>query len=142
MNEISSHSLQTLTLRASGVKSKPNAKSADKAGNNLPPAANVEKDIVVKTPAKQSKAVSTKAMQENVKAAIAEMSKYTQSIQRDIQFDIDDTSGRTVVSVLDRETQEVIRQIPDETFLKLARKLKEDLAAGDQTAFHFMSAKA
>jgi len=37
-----------------------------------------------------------------------------QSIGRDLRFEVDMESGRSVIQVLDRETGEVIRQIPPE----------------------------
>jgi len=61
-----------------------------------------------------------KEMQEHLEAVVAQMNEYIQSTQRDLHFSYDKASGETVVKVLDRTTQEVIRQIPDETFLKLA----------------------
>lgn len=63
------------------------------------------------------------AIQANVRAAVAQMNEYIQSTQRDLQFNYDPDSGQTVVKVLDRSTQEVIRQIPDEIFLRLAETL-------------------
>jgi len=48
------------------------------------------------------------------------MNAYIQSSQRDLHFSYDAASGETVVKVLDRQTQEVIRQIPDAIFLKIA----------------------
>lgn len=38
----------------------------------------------------------------------------SQSIGRDLRFEVDMESGRSVIQVLDRETGEVIRQIPPE----------------------------
>ena len=38
----------------------------------------------------------------------------TQSIGRDLRFEVDMESGRSIIQVLDRETGEVIRQIPPE----------------------------
>ena len=38
----------------------------------------------------------------------------TQSIGRDLRFEVDMESGRSVIQVLDRDTGEVIRQIPPE----------------------------
>ncbi len=67
-----------------------------------------------------------KEMQEHVEAAVAQMNEYIQSTQRDLHFSYDKASGDTVVKVLDRSTQEVIRQIPDETFLKLAHSKDVD----------------
>lgn len=67
-----------------------------------------------------------KQMQEHVEAAVAQMNEYIQSTQRDLHFSYDKAAGETVVKVLDRSTQEVIRQIPDETFLKLAHSKDAD----------------
>ncbi len=59
-------------------------------------------------------------------AAISSMSSYVQSVQRDLQFSVDDGTDKMVVKVTDSETGDLIRQIPGELFLELARKLKED----------------
>jgi len=67
-----------------------------------------------------------KEMKDHVEAAVAQMNEYIQSTQRDLHFSYDKASGETVVKVLDRSTQEVIRQIPDETFLKLAHSQDAD----------------
>lgn len=69
---------------------------------------------------------SVEKIQANVQAAVAQMNEYIQSTQRDLQFSYDPDSGHTVVKVLDRTSQEVIRQIPDEIFLKLAKTLGPD----------------
>jgi flagellar protein FlaG len=61
-----------------------------------------------------------------LKEAVTKLNEYVQSVQRDLQFNMDSTSGKTVIKVLDRNTQEVIRQIPDEVVLKLARNLQYD----------------
>lgn len=54
------------------------------------------------------------------------MNEFIQSTQRDLQFSYDSDSGDTIVKVLDSSTKELIRQIPDEIFLKLARELNAD----------------
>ncbi len=71
-------------------------------------------------------AVANAEMGQRVQAAVAQMNEYIQSTQRDLQFSYDPDAGQTVVKVLDRSSQEVIRQIPDETFLKLAQTLAPD----------------
>ena len=38
----------------------------------------------------------------------------SQSIGRDLRFEVDIHSGKSVIQVLDRETGEIIRQIPPE----------------------------
>lgn len=70
--------------------------------------------------------VANAEMGKRVQAAVAQMNEYIQSTQRDLHFSYDPDAGQTVVKVLDRSSQEVIRQIPDETFLKLAQTLAPD----------------
>lgn len=60
---------------------------------------------------------------QDVTQAVAHMNKFIQSTQRDLHFSYDAELGDTIVKVVDSTTQEVIRQIPDEVFLKLAREL-------------------
>ena len=42
-----------------------------------------------------------------------------------INFSIDETSGNTVIKILDRETEKVVREIPPEQLLELASRLAE-----------------
>lgn len=53
------------------------------------------------------------------------LSQRVQSMQRDLQFSVDERSGRTVITVVDRQTDTVIRQIPAEEVLALAEHLDE-----------------
>lgn len=66
---------------------------------------------------------------ETLARAVLDLNKYVQSLNRDLQFSIDEKTGRTVIKVLDSETKEVIRQIPPEEVLSLARNLKESGAS-------------
>jgi flagellar protein FlaG len=83
-------------------------------------------DVQAAEQAAKAQHVNVKEMQDHVEAAVAQMNQYIQSTQRDLHFSYDKASGETVVKVLDRSTQEVIRQIPDETFLKLAHSKDAD----------------
>lgn len=62
----------------------------------------------------------------SVEEAVANLNEYVQTIQRDLQFRLDDTSGKTVITVYDRQTEEVVRQIPDDVALRLARNLQQE----------------
>lgn len=57
--------------------------------------------------------------------AIQNVSGYVQNITRELNFSIDEDLGRTVVTVIDENTGDVIRQIPSEDMLQLARNLAE-----------------
>ncbi|MGQ7818037.1 flagellar protein FlaG [Metapseudomonas furukawaii] len=62
---------------------------------------------------------------EPIAAAASSIQEFVQSIRRNLNFDVDDSSGRVVVQVTDSESGEVIRQIPSEDALKLAESLSE-----------------
>ena len=57
--------------------------------------------------------------------AVQDINEYIQAVHRELQFSVDEDSGRTVIKVMDLETKEVIRQIPNEEALKFARMLEE-----------------
>lgn len=59
--------------------------------------------------------------------AVKDLSESAQNLQRSLQFSIDESSGRTVIKVIDKLTQEVIRQIPEEHVLALAARLDKSL---------------
>ncbi|MDX5385836.1 MAG: flagellar protein FlaG [Marinobacter sp.] len=62
---------------------------------------------------------------EQVSQAVSDLNDYVQSVGRDLQFQVDEDSGRSIIRVLDSQTQEVIRQIPSEEALALARTLSQ-----------------
>lgn len=65
-------------------------------------------------------------------AALSQLSNYVQNVQRNLNFSIDDSSGQVVVKVIDSESEEVIRQIPSEEMLAMARRLRE--LSGEQVS--------
>jgi len=60
-----------------------------------------------------------------VEKAIEDINDHLQSIGRDLSFSVDNDSGRTIIKVMDSETDEVIRQIPSEEVLNLAQYLQD-----------------
>lgn len=57
--------------------------------------------------------------------AVKNVSGYVQNITRELNFSVDESLGQTVVSVVDESTGELIRQIPTEDMLELAKNLAE-----------------
>ena len=72
---------------------------------------------------------------ENLQEAINRVSRFTQNLQRDLQFRVDELTGKQVVTVIDSETQEVIRQIPSEEMLELSHNLEQLRANGATNLF-------
>ncbi len=48
-----------------------------------------------------------------------------QSIQRDLSFSVDDSTGDVVVKVIDGDSGKIVRQIPSEEILRLTERLDE-----------------
>jgi flagellar protein FlaG len=61
--------------------------------------------------------------QEAVAAAVENANAYVQSVSTNLQFSLDEDSGRTVVRMVDTETQEVLRQFPSEEMLAISRSI-------------------
>jgi len=66
-------------------------------------------------------------------SVIAKINEQVQSVQRDIVFSVDKESGREIVTIKDSNSDKVIKQIPSEEMLALARNLDEQLE-GDNSA--------
>ena len=69
---------------------------------------------------------SQEAERQQLDAALTRLNDFVQTVQRDLHFEVDRDTGKALVRVIDRQTQEVIRQIPDEVALRLAEKLQQD----------------
>jgi flagellar protein FlaG len=67
----------------------------------------------------------TEERAEAVKQKVAELNQYVQNLERKLQFSVDDNSGDTVVKVIDKETDELIRQIPSEELLEVKHAIDE-----------------
>ena len=76
------------------------------------------------SPLNRAEAAQTEASSEAAfENAVENISNYVQNITRDLEFSVDEDLGKTVVTVLNTETQEVIRQIPSEEMVELAKRL-------------------
>jgi len=60
----------------------------------------------------------------DVERAVARLTELMSETQRSLHFQVDEISGRTVITVLDAETKEVVRQIPPPEFLAVVRHLE------------------
>jgi len=75
--------------------------------------------------------------------AVEQLNSYVQSINRNLEFNIDTESGQTVVKVVDAETDELIRQIPDEEALEIAKQLDNSFSSDPkETELLLIRAKA
>lgn len=63
--------------------------------------------------------------EEELQNLVEDLSSMMSVMRKGLAFKIDEDSGTSVVSVMDIESGDLIRQIPNEEALKLARKLTE-----------------
>lgn len=100
------------------------AKSAAGDFSSLP----VAKPVIPEKVAAATESNATQQQQQGqqqLQEAVSRLNDYVQNVQRSIRFSVDDVSGKDVVTVLDKQTEEVIRQIPIEEVLVFARTLAE-----------------
>jgi flagellar protein FlaG len=79
------------------------------AGNNLPPE-------------------QTQVSAEELQKVVKNLNEHVQMINRNLQFSVDEDSGRSVIRVVNAETQELVRQIPSEEALRISRIIKEQIS--------------
>ncbi len=78
---------------------------------------------------------------DELESIVSQLQDYVQSIQRDMKFQIDDATGRVIVQVIDSHSQEVVRQIPSEEMLAIARHLADSIENNEAKGF-FIELKA
>lgn len=60
---------------------------------------------------------------EQIEQTVDEIRRRIEPVDRNLQFSIDKETGKTVVKLIDSTTKEVLRQIPSEELLSIARAL-------------------
>jgi flagellar protein FlaG len=64
-----------------------------------------------------------------IESVTRQIDSFLRSINRSVQFRVDQASGEMVVSICDAETGEVIRQVPGEEALRIAERIEAQLSA-------------
>jgi flagellar protein FlaG len=70
-----------------------------------------------------AQAPSNAARPEAVKEAVATANDAMKSIKSELEFSVDNATGKTIVRVVDGETGEVIRQMPSKEMIEIAKAL-------------------
>lgn len=122
MNEVSINQAQSTLVTRAGASSKGAVIAQPNEGGKSLPNTNESGNVSTSKAVEDTPAESEKQLDN----AVASVNSYVQSIQRDLQFSVDEESEKTVIKVLDGGSGELIRQIPEDIFLELARNLKQD----------------
>lgn len=92
----------------------------------------------VKAPAQKVQAEATRAEKiaeqaaqnvEVVRNAAKKLNEFTEKIQTNLSFSVDEGSGRSIITVTDTQTGDVIRQIPAKEALAVANLIRDAKAA-------------
>ena len=67
----------------------------------------------------------TQPTREVVAKAAEQIQSFVQSMGRNLNFSIDQTTGYHVVRVVNPETNETVRQLPSEELLRIAQSMKQ-----------------
>ena len=67
----------------------------------------------------------SEARKRELSDAVKNFSGFVQNITRELNFSVDEELGKTVVTVVDESSGSVIRQIPSEDMLELAKNISE-----------------
>ena len=73
----------------------------------------------------ESAAVREHATETTLDELVNDLNRHIQSTTRALHFTVDEKNGRPIVSVIDKGTNEVIRQIPSEVALQIADTFDE-----------------
>lgn len=95
-------------------------KKAETTGKNLPPSG------------KSAPVADQPVPAANIDKALEQIKGFLKDSQRQLNFQRDEATGRTIIRVIDPASGQVIRQMPSEEILKLAAML-------DSTGFHTLN---
>ena len=76
-------------------------------------------------PSNNISGVVSDIQKEEIAKAVRNVSGYVQNVSRELNFSIDSELEKTVITVIDEETGDVIRQIPSEDILEMARNIAQ-----------------
>lgn len=73
---------------------------------------------------------ATEPNHDQIAKAAEKFSQYMNSTSRDLRFLVDQDTGKIIVKVIDKNSGDVIRQIPSEEVLAVAKTLTDEASQG------------
>ncbi len=93
-------------------------------GQNIPPV--FQNQVTGRAEPREGAAEATR---EALQKAVNNLNDYALNLKRNLQFTIDEELDRPIIRVIDTETDQVIRQIPSEEVLSIARRTETAASA-------------
>lgn len=78
-------------------------------------------------PAEDAGRKMTQAAREELQAAVEQLNQTASSFHRSVRFNLHDDSGRVQVSVVDTDSDKIIREIPPKETLNVAKRIRDFL---------------
>jgi flagellar protein FlaG len=102
INQVSSHPNRSETVVENGKKGRVESQEISNSSQN-----------------------TVKVSRSELEDALEKANKIGQLLDRRLSFDIDEETNKVIVSVIDDNTGEIVRQIPPEEMLRIASHLKQ-----------------
>lgn len=106
-------------LNQSGMSPPPSATMSPSQGTSAPNINAVPSLI----PTKQAGIDNKPKSEEQIRQAVEKIQGAVDNVAHDLHFSIDKDTGKTIIKVMDTHTKEVIRQMPTEEAINIARTL-------------------
>ena len=87
------------------------------------PAASATASVQEKSAEAASFNPNSESSRDQLNAAVKATQEFVGSINSSLEFSVDDDTGTSVVKIVDKETKELIRQIPSAEMLSIAKAL-------------------
>jgi flagellar protein FlaG len=81
--------------------------------------------VKLQAPEKVDLGFSAEEMRKNIREAIDRLNQQLKANGRDLSFQMDEAIDRTIITVRNIETGEVVRQIPNEEVIRMAHSIEE-----------------
>jgi len=94
----------------------------------LPAKAAAPAAATVEAPPRQAPAAPPVEVRK-IESVTRQIDSFLRSINKSLQFRVDQATGEMVVTIRDEETGEVIRQVPGEDALRIAQRIEDQLSA-------------
>jgi flagellar protein FlaG len=107
--------LQNSQLKPAGGPSAASRQELPSAGAVMPP---IEAKAPPKVPEFKPK---------DLAKAVEDLQKFVERLGRDLNFRLDEQIDKTIITVMDANTQQIVRQIPSEEIISVARQINESL---------------
>ncbi len=112
-----------LTQAADAAAAASKAPAAE-AGTQAAPAPRIER-VELHHPEKVDLGFRSEEMRKNLQEAVNRLNEQMQRNGRDLSFSLDEKIDRTIITVKNLQTGEVVRQIPTEEVVRLAHSIED-----------------